>query len=126
MTTTNQRYSKRQEGRITKSLKELGDEARRQMASGALWFAKSDVVSTLFQIEAKTRAKAKSKSITVQKEWLEKIAQEAFENKRIPALAISFGDSRDYFVLEDRDFYALVEELIELRGQQSNGKEDGH
>jgi hypothetical protein len=115
MSTSQQRASRKQEGRITKSLKQIGEEARRQMASGALWFAKSDVVSSLFRIEAKTRAKAGQKSITVQKEWLDKIKQEAFETSKIPALAFSFGDGKDYFVLEDRDFYALIEELIERR-----------
>lgn len=84
------------------------------MASGSLWFAKSDVISNLFQIECKTRA-TKSKSITVQKDWLDKVEMEAFSSGKIPALAFSFGDSTDYFVLRDRDFLSLVEELIELR-----------
>jgi hypothetical protein len=124
MTTTNQRYSKRQEGRITKSLKQLGEEARTQMASGAMWFAKSDVVSKLFRIEAKTRAKEGQKSIKFEKEWLTKVAEECIMENRIPAVAFSFGDSIDYFVLRDRDFYSLIEELAELREKVSgNDKE---
>ncbi len=115
MTTANQRASSRQEGRITKSLKQIGDEARTMMASGALWFAKSDVVSKLFRFEVKTRAKAGAKSITVKKEWLDKIEEEAIMSNQIPALAISFGGNKDYFILNDRDFYTLVEELIQLR-----------
>lgn len=118
-----QRRSIKQEGRITKSLKQLGQDARRQIASGSLWFAKSDIVSELFRIEAKTRAKFGQKSIKVEKEWLEKIKQEALETGKVPALAFSFGDNMDYFVLEDRDFYTLVEELIELR-RKLNDKTD--
>ncbi|MEC0276911.1 hypothetical protein [Peribacillus frigoritolerans] len=106
--------SRKQEQRITRSLKEIGMQARTQMASGSLWFAKSDVVSDLFQIEAKTRAKA-SKTMSIKKEWMDKIGQEAFEEGKLPALAFSFGDSTDYFVLKDQDFLALIEELIELR-----------
>jgi Holliday junction resolvase len=115
MTTNNQRFSQKQEGRITKSLKQLGDEARRQMASGSMWFAKSDVVSKLFQIEAKTRAKVGAKTLTVQRDWLTKIEDEALMNGKMPALAFSFGDNVDYFTIRDRDFYTMVEELIELR-----------
>ena len=106
--------SQKQERRITRNLKEIGLESRTQMASGAIWFAKSDVISSLFQIEAKTRAR-KAKSITVKEEWHEKIESEAFENSKIPALVYSFGGNVDYFALKDRDFLALVEELLDLR-----------
>lgn len=106
--------SRKQEGRITKSLQQIGDEARRQMASGALWMAKSDVVSRLFQIECKTKEKP-SKSMSIKKEWMDKIAQEGFDNGKIPALVFSFGDNADYFVLRDQEFLELIEELIQLR-----------
>lgn len=106
--------SKKQEQRITRSLKEIGLQARTQMASGSIWFAKSDVISDLFQIEAKTRAKS-SKTITVKKEWLDKIELEAFESNKTPATVISFGDTTDYFIIRDKDFLTLVEELIQLR-----------
>lgn len=112
--TEGQIRSKKQEQRITRSLKEIGMQARTQMASGAIWFAKSDVISDMFQIEAKTKAKP-SKSISVQKLWLEKIEQEAFENNRVGATVISFGDNTDYFIIRDRDFLTLIEELRELR-----------
>lgn len=109
--------SAKQEKRITRSLQEIKMEAKRQLASGAKWFAKSDVISTLFQIEAKTRAKASS-SISVKKEWHDKIHMEAVENNKIPVLVYSFGDNTDYYALEDRDFMAIVEELQELRERE--------
>lgn len=80
------------------------------MNSGAIWFNKSDVVSKNFRIEAKTRTKP-SKSITIKKEWLEKIEKEAFLTGKTPALAFSFGDGKDYFILSDKDFYEIVERL---------------
>jgi hypothetical protein len=89
------------------------------MASGALWFAKSDVVSRMFQIEAKTKAKP-SKSMTIKKEWMDKIELEGFDNKRTPALVFSFGESADYFVLRDQDFLTLMEELLELRKEKQD------
>lgn len=114
MATSNQRASKAQERRITKSLTEIGDAARRQLASGAMWFAKSDVVSEMFRVEAKTKVKA-SKTMTIHKEWLDKILIEALETNKIGLLAFSFGDGKDYFTIEARDFLALMQELIELR-----------
>jgi Holliday junction resolvase len=102
--------SQKQERRITKSLQEIKEEARQTMSSGAIWFNKSDVVSKNFRIEAKTRTKP-SKSITIKKEWLEKIEKEAFLTGKTPALAFSFGDGKDYFILTDKDFYEIVERL---------------
>lgn len=106
--------SKRQEKRITKSLNEIGDVARKQVASGALWNLKSDVVSSLFRVEAKTRVK-ECKQITIKKDWFDKIEREGFETGKIPALVISFGNNKDYFCIEDTYFLPLVEELISLR-----------
>lgn len=105
--------SKKQERRITKSLKEIKEEAKQTMNSGAIWFNKSDIVSKHFRVEAKTKKKP-SKSITIKKEWLEKIENEAFLTSKIPTLAFSFGDGKDYFILTDRDFYEIVKKLGEL------------
>lgn len=83
------------------------------MNSGAIWFNKSDVVSKNFRVEAKTRTKP-SKSFTIKKEWLDKIEKEAFLTGKIPTLAFSFGDGKDYFVLTDEDFYMIAEKLGEV------------
>lgn len=121
--TDGQKRSQRQEKRITKSLQEIGMEARTQMASGAIWFAKSDVISDIFQIEAKTRANP-SKSISVKEEWHSKIEQEAFENNKMGALVYSFGGNTDYYALRDKDFLTLVEELVELRKRMEELEND--
>ncbi len=94
-------------------MQEIKEEARQTMNSGAIWFNKSDVVSKNFRIEAKTRIKP-SKSITIKKEWLEKIEKEAFLTGKTPALAFSFGDGKDYFILSDKDFYEIVERLGDI------------
>ncbi len=108
------KMSNNQEKRITRSLNEIKEASRQQISSGSLWFAKGDVITSSFLIEAKTKEKASS-SITVKKEWLDKIETEAFDVRKIPALAFSFGTQTDYFVLKDKHFIALVEELKELR-----------
>lgn len=101
------KVAKIQEKRIVKNLSQIMN-ARQQMASGSVWFAKGDVTTENFLIEAKTRAK-KSKQITLKKEWLDKIAEEAVVAGKIPVLAISFGDGRDFFILSTEDFLSLVQ-----------------
>lgn len=64
-------------------------------------------------MEAKTKVKP-SKSITIQKEWLDKIENEAFLTSKTPTLAFSFGREKDYFVLTDKDFYKIAEKLNEM------------
>ncbi len=104
-----QKKSKKQEMRITRSFKEIKEDAKRTLASGAMWFAKSDVVTKRFRVECKTRLKP-SKSITLKKEWLEKIQKEAFETNKTGLLVFSFGDGEDFVVLRNQDFLKMVEE----------------
>lgn len=81
------------------------------MGSGSTPFQKGDVVTPDLFIEAKTKVQA-SKSITVKKEWLEKAQEQAYSmRKRDYALAISFGEDKDYYVIEDR----YMEELYKSR-----------
>jgi hypothetical protein len=110
----NRRKSDIQEKRITKSLKQIKEESKRAIASGAKWNCKSDVISEHFRVEAKTKA-SPSSQITLKKEWFDKISNEAFETNKTPVLVFSFGTSTDYYCLEDRDFLALMEELFRLR-----------
>lgn len=101
------RKSKKQEQRITMDLNSIRERARMTPGSGSKWHSKSDVVTDRFRIEAKTKEKP-SKSITLKKEWLDKIGIEAFETGKTPVLAFSFGDGRDYYVLEKNDFLAMA------------------
>jgi hypothetical protein len=106
----NRDISKIQEKRIVKTLKQVQERARCTPGSGSYWANKGDVVSEDFRIEAKTKAKP-SDQITIKKEWLNKIEMEALETRKTPALAISFGDGVDYFILRAEDFIKIIEEL---------------
>jgi hypothetical protein len=119
MSTPQQRASRKQEGRITRSFKEIQESAHQTPGSGNQWRAKSDVVTELFQIEAKTKMKP-STSITLKKEWFTKIGLEAFEVGKLGIVAFSFGDQKDYLAIESREFIALMEELLEYRKRGNN------
>lgn len=76
--------------------------------SGATKFDKGDVSNLEWLIEAKTKATS-AQSMTVQREWMEKIKAEALsQRKPYHAVAISFDNKKDYFILEDEFFYRLV------------------
>lgn len=123
MTTINQKASRKQEGRITKSFKQIAEEARQAMASGALWFQKSDVITNKFRIECKTKVKP-SKQMTIKKEWLDKISEEAFYSGKIGLLAFSFGDNKDYIAIDSKEFLTLMEELEDLRKKVEEYEKD--
>lgn len=85
--------------------------------SGATKFNKGDVETLEWLIEAKTKAKS-SRSMSVQREWMEEIKKEALsQRKPYHAVAISFDNKKDYFILEDSFFYRLVDMLE----QESDG-----
>ena len=100
------KFSNTQEKRVAKNI-----GGRQVIGSGSTPFLKGDVITSDLFIEAKTKAK-ESKSISVKKEWLEKAQEQAYSmRKRDYALAISFGDGKDYYVIED----SLMEDLYKSR-----------
>lgn len=116
----------RQEVRIVEKLKQIDPRARATIASGRTPVSKSDAeIVDLLRVEVKTsgaRDGRGRKSITIKKEWLEKIEAEALHAGRnqIPVLAISFNDDKDYFVVEDYHFYNILKELVQLREELKN------
>ena len=84
------------------------------IGSGSTPFLKGDVIVDSLLIEAKTKMEPR-KSITVQKAWIEKAKAQAIATKKGDyAVAISFGDNKDYYVIEDtlmRDLYQSREAL---------------
>lgn len=95
-----------QEKRIAKAL-----GGRQVIGSGSTPFLKGDVIAGNLFIEAKTKAQP-SKSISVKKEWLEKAQEQAYsQRKEDYTVAISFGDGKDYYIIED----SLMEDLYESR-----------
>lgn len=101
--------SSQQEKRIAKAI-----GGRQVIGSGSTPFFKGDVVAGKLLIEAKTKMEP-SKSITVKKEWLEKAKEQAFSTgKEDYTVAISFGDNKEYYIVEDdlfRDLYKAREAL---------------
>lgn len=102
------KYSKIQEKRVSKT-----NKGKMQPNSGATMFAKGDVVTDKFLIECKTRI-GEQASINVKKEWLIKNEEEAFAmNKDYSAVAISFGDNKNYYIIDEKLFSLLRNYLEE-------------
>lgn len=121
----NYRYiDKIQSNRISKSLSELGDSARRRRGSGSSWYAKGDVISSLFLIEGKDKAKP-SKQRTIHKETFDKIKREAIDEGKIPVYVVGFGDGRDFMILEDIDFYHIVDRMLTAEQKLKESEEGG-
>ena len=98
--------SSQQEKRIAKAL-----GGKQVIGSGSTPFLKGDVIVDQLFIEAKTKM-VPSQQITVKKEWLNKAKEQALSTrKRDYAVAISFGDPKEYYIIED----TLMEELFKSR-----------
>lgn len=97
-------YSKKQEDAIAKKL-----GGQRVKNSGATAWQKGDVHLDKWLLEAKTKTTS-SKSISIQKEWLEKNVKEAlFQGKPYTALAFNFGpDEKNYYIIDEELFETLV------------------
>jgi hypothetical protein len=102
-------YSKKQEDAIAKKL-----GGQRVKNSGATAWQKGDVHLDKWLLEAKTKT-ASSKSMSIQKEWLEKNVKEAlFQGKPYTALAFNFGpNEKNYYIIDEELFETLVEILDE-------------
>lgn len=98
--------SNQQEKRIKKAI-----GGRQVIGSGSTPFLKGDVTTSNLFIEAKTKMEP-SKSIKVTKDWLEKAKEQAYSmRKEDYTVAISFGDGKDYYIVED----ALLLDLYKSR-----------
>ena len=97
-------YSKRQEDAVAKKF-----SGNRVKGSGSTPWQKGDVHLTKWLLECKTKTTA-SKSMSIQKEWLEKNVKEAlFQGKPYTALAFNFGpDEKNYYIIDEELFEKLV------------------
>lgn len=96
------------------------------IGSGSTPFLKGDVVVDNLLIEAKTRMEP-CKTIQVKKAWLDTAKEQALATKKGNyAVAISFGERKDYFIIEDTymlDLYQSREALmavIDMLGELDN------
>lgn len=80
--------------------------------SGNGLFVKGDVTTKEFKIEAKRTDN--THSISLKREWLTKVAHQAFSERRLPAVAIEFGGSTEqFYVLRASEFQLLLSLLRE-------------
>ena len=103
-------FSKKQETSVAKAL-----GGKRQANSGATDWKKSDVIiKNLMSIECKTKTKH-SNSITIKKEWVDKLKQESlFNGTRFSTVAFSFGpDEENYYIIYDELFVEFIDFLKE-------------
>lgn len=106
MKTTTRKKSSQQEKRIAKAM-----GGKQVVGSGSTPFLKGDVIVDKLFIEAKTKMEP-SKSISVKKDWLEKAREQAIATRKEDyAVAISFGEPKEYYIIED----TLMEELYKSR-----------
>ena len=100
-------------------------EATRQPNSGAMWHAKGDISLEHALMEVKERGSVNSrgeKTISIPKEWLDKQADEAFqENKEFWYLAFAYKGSDDVYIIKPYD--DEIEMVVELRRLQSENEE---
>lgn len=99
-------YSDKQEKHVAKAV-----GGKQTANSGATAFSKGDVRTDLFLIECKTVVNSRN-SITVQRDWIRKNEDEAFAmGKLYSAVAISFDNTEQFYIIDEKLFKHLVEVL---------------
>lgn len=88
-------------------------EARRSIASGALWFEKGDIVDDILHPECKERTakelKSGEHSMSIKREWLEKAKEECIHNNKTMCLPFRFKEDENiYCIFDMNDIAALV------------------
>lgn len=82
---------------------------RVQAGSGATSHCKGDVILDDWLVECKTKM-TKSKSHSIQKAWLEKMREQAYQmGKEGSCLAFDYGDGEDYIILDIGTFKELLD-----------------
>ena len=102
-------YSKKQEDAVAKKF-----GGQRVKGSGSTPWQKGDVHLDKWLLEMKTKTSS-SKSMSIQKEWLEKNVKEClFMGKPYTALGFNFGpDEKNYYIIDEELFETLVDILNE-------------
>ena len=101
-------YSKLQEDEVSKQI-----NAKTTKNSGATMFEKGDLVSDKFIVECKTKTK-ESDSISIKKEWLDKLKQESlFMGKQYEALVFNFGPNTENYAIIDLQLFNELKQYLE-------------
>ena len=104
------KFSNNQENHIAKVL-----GGKKVANSGATPFNKGDVITDLFVIECKTKTK-ESKSMNIQKDWIDTIKTESFAMGRaFSAVAFNFGglhNNENYYII-DEELFKMLHQMLE-------------
>jgi hypothetical protein len=106
------------EAKVAKDISNIQNyyEAKRQIQSGAQWFATGDIADRLVHIECKERKGNElesqgTKSFTISKDWLDKAKEEAYNSGKPTFLPFRFkGDDEVYLVTQ----WKYIAEVISL------------
>ena len=100
-------FSDKQEKAVVKAV-----GGRQTSNSGATAYDKGDVSLDKILIECKTKM-TESKSMSIQKEWLDKLREESiYMKKPFYSLVFNFGENTDnYYVITESVFQQLVEKI---------------
>ena len=100
-------YSKMQESQVASKF-----NGSRNLNSGATPFQPGDVELDSLLLECKTKM-TPSDSITIKKEWLEKVNKESlFSGKPYSALVFNFGpNEKNYYIIDEYMFETLLNVL---------------
>lgn len=100
-------------------------EAKRQPNSGAMWYAKGDVLFDHALMEVKERGSKNArgeKTISIPKEWLTKQADEAFQERRdFWYLGFAYKNDDEIYLIKPYDHE--IELIKELRRLDAENKE---
>ena len=101
-------FSKKQEDYVSEHI-----DAKKTKNSGATMFEKGDLLSEKFIIECKTKTKLSS-SISIHKDWLDKLKQESlFMGKDYEALIFNFGPDTDNYAIIDMHLFNELKKYLE-------------
>ena len=100
-------FSKKQEDGVAKNI-----QGKTTSNSGATPYDKGDVKTDKILVECKTKT-SPSKSITIQKEWLDKLKSESiFMKKPFWSLFFNFGPNEPNYVIISEELYlSIVDKL---------------
>lgn len=95
-------------------------DAKQQKNSGAMWYAKGDIITMDYLMECKERGTVNArgeKTISIPKAWLDKQEQEAFqENRHFWLLPFRYKNDETIYVVKTLDQeIEMYQELIRLR-----------
>ena len=109
-------FSNKQEKHVAKAV-----GGKQTANSEATMFSKGDVTLSDWLLECKTKT-SPSQSISIKKEWLDKIEEEAFSmNKHHSALVFNFGDlhnAQNYYIINEQEFKRFLE--LEANDYETN------